>query len=224
MNQSGLSAFPYLKPSLKSKPQLHTAVLMNHQEVDLAFKANMVDARDLVLGHWLLTGAVNQELFAKLQVDAGKTTFASLEILCTPAGAAYAIFCSQLGQFQHRHTLALYENKVIEFLSSASHAPFKVILESSGQTGERMLYHSPLPSEEFIRAQSMCQTIDFEKRSQFIEKLPSVIELLTTLNMMPSLNGESVLEVDVSILLPHQANADNLLDGRFAQGRSSYRH
>ena len=224
MNQSGLSAFPFLKPSIKSKPQLYTAVLMNPHEVDLAFKVDMVDARNLVLGHWLLTGAVNKELFAKLQVDAGKTTFASLEILCTPAGASYAIFCSQLGQFQHRHTLALYENKVIDFLASASRAPFKMILESSGQTGERMLYNSPLPPEEFIRAQSMCRTIDFEKRSQFIEELPSVIELLMTLNMLPSMNGESVLEVDVSILLPHQANADNLLDGRFEQGRSSYRH
>ena len=96
MNQSGLSAFPYLKPSIKSKPQLHTALLMNPQEVDLAFKADMVDARHLVLGHWLLTGAVNQELFAKLQVDAGKTTFASLEILCTPAGAAYASHLHEL--------------------------------------------------------------------------------------------------------------------------------
>jgi len=224
MNQSGLSAFPFLKPSIKTKPQLHTAVLMNPQEVDLAFRVDMVDQRQLVLGHWLLTGAVNQELFAKLRVDSGKNTFAGLEILCTPAGAAYAIVCSQLGQFQHRHTLALYENKVIDFLSSASRVPFKMILESSGRTGERMLYNSPLPPEEFFRAQSMCQTIDFEKRSEFILELPWVIKHLTTLSMMPSMNGESVQEVDVSILLPHQANASSLFDERSAQGDSSYRH
>jgi hypothetical protein len=38
------------------------------------------------------------------------------------------------------------------------------------------------------------------------------------------MNGESVQEVDVSILLPHQANANNLFDERSAQGNSSYRH
>lgn len=224
MNQSGLSAFPFLKPSIKSKPQLHTAVLMNPHEVDLAFKVDMVDARHLVLGHWLLTGAVNHELFAKLRVDAGKNTFAGLEILTTPADAAYAVFCSQLGPFQHRHVLPLYEPKVADFMESASREPFKMFVERSGPTGERMLYKSPLPPEDFIWAHSMCQPTDVQKRSEFILELPALIEHLTSLNMMPSMNGESVLEVDVSILLPHEANDSNLFDERSAQERSSYRH
>ena len=224
MKQSGLSAFPFLKPSVQGKSQPHAAVLMNPHEVDLAFRVDMVDARHFVLGHWLLTGAVNRELFAKLRANVGKNTSAGVEILSTPCDANYAIFCSQLGPFQHRHVLPLYEPKVADFMESAAREQFRVFIECSGSNGERMLYRSPLPPRDFYWAHSMCQTTEVEQRREFIWELPALIEQVTTLDIMPSMNGEPVREVDVSILLPPEAIENTIFDGGCFQERSHYRH
>lgn len=97
MNQSIHRSFPFLKQSAKAKPQLHTAVLMSPLEVDAAFKAESDQTRGLVLGHWMLTGAVNQHMFSALRLDAGRDITGELGIIRTPAGAAYLIVCSELG-------------------------------------------------------------------------------------------------------------------------------
>jgi hypothetical protein len=41
---------------------------------------------------------------------------------------------------------------------------------------------------------------------------------------MPSMNGEPVREVDVSILLPPEAIENTIFDGGCFQERSHYRH
>ena len=38
MNKSTLGAFPFLKPSIQKNPRLHTAVLLNPAEVEVASK------------------------------------------------------------------------------------------------------------------------------------------------------------------------------------------
>jgi hypothetical protein len=89
-----------------------------------------------------IAGAVNPVLFSALRIDAGREIAGELGILCTPAGAAYSILCSQLGIRQHRHILPLYDAKVVAFLSSAIREPFRMCIESAGR--EAASDHAPV--------------------------------------------------------------------------------
>src|SRR2546427_2544738 len=102
MNKSSLNAFPFLKPSTKENPRLHTAVLLNPAEVEVAFKDYPSAARKKLRGHWMLIGAVNGKTYSVLQANASNDVVAQVTVLPTPAGAAYVAFTCQLGTNQHR--------------------------------------------------------------------------------------------------------------------------
>lgn len=202
MNKSSLNAFPFLKPSTKKNPRLHTAVLLNPAEVDVAFKDYPSDARHKLRGLWMLVGAVNGKTYSAFKANAGNDIAAQVRVFPTPAGAAYAVFICQVGAHQHRYVLPLFESKVIELLASATQEPLNIYLESAGELHEGMLYDCPLGPETFIPAQVMCPPIDLQKRADFIFELPTVILQMLTLELMPSLNAQDVRDLDVSILLP----------------------
>ena len=212
MNQTDLHAFPYLQKSKKEKPQLHTAQLLSPQEVEMAFKDDPEANRAQLRGHWLLTGAVNKEMYRALRGDAGREAGAALATLSTASGATYAILCTQLHSLQHRHVLPLYEPKVAQFIESATREPFRMYIEGSGDDGTRMLYTCPLPGEYFLSIRSLCKSIDMTKRLDFIEELPALMKRVATLTALKSLKSSPLTEVDVSILLPRQSAT-----GRFSE-------
>lgn len=225
MKQSIFNAFTYLKPSTQAKPKLHTATLMSPGEVDVAFKDESACTRELVLGHWMLAGAVNQEMFTEMMVDAGKEIAGELGIVTTPAGAAYLILCSELKGRHHRHVLPLYEGKVKEFLRCASREPFRLFIESVRDGHERMLYTSPLEPGLFVEARDMSQQMSFDKCADFVDELPLLIAHVAKIETMRRLRSQPIREVDVSILLPFEAT-----EGRFPvvkvadQGSGAYCH
>ena len=207
MKQSIDKSFRFFKQSTKAKPQLHTAVLMSPLEVDVAFKRESEQTRGLVAGHWMLTGVVNPQMFSALRLDAGRDITGELGIIRTPAGAAYLIVCSELGARQHRHLLPLYEGKVGEFLTDASREPFRMVLESTRDGCERMLYTSPLVPGLFVAARDACQEMNLNRRADFVHELPRLIAYVTQLETMRGLKSQAISEVDVSILLPYEAAA-----------------
>ncbi len=224
MNQSILSAFPFFKSSTQKRPQLHTATLLSPGEVDVAFKDEPAGTRELVLGHWMLAGAVNQEMFSALRLDAGREIAGELGIVTTPAGAAYLIMCSELKGRHHRHVLPLYDAKVADFLRHAAREPFRLFIESVHDGRERMLYTSPLEPELFVASRDMCQQMDRTKHANFVDELPLLIAHVAKLNMMRRLKDEPIREVDVSVLLPSEATAGHLPRVSVSDSGSGYCH
>lgn len=223
MNQSTHNAFLF-QASVEVKPQLHAAVLLSPAEVDVAFKDEPDRARELVIGHWMLTGVVNHSLFTAMRVDAGKDIAGELGIISTSTGAAYLILCSELGVRHHRHVLPLYEPKVKEFLSHATQEPFRLFIESASDCCERMLYTSPLEPGLFVAARDACGEMNVNKRANFIDELPLLIAHVSKLETMRALKSQRIREVDVSILLPYEATAGSFPMVRFADQGSAYRH
>jgi hypothetical protein len=209
MKKSTLGAFPFLKPSTKANPQLHTAVLMNPDEVDAASENHPVEARHKLHGRWMLVGAVNEEMYLAFKAHAGNDIAGQLMVLPTPAGAAYGIVSCQIGAHQHRFILPLFDIKVIKFLASTANESLNVYLESTGELGEGMLYDCSLAPDQIALARTMSKTIACCQLEQFTKELPSVISEMLSLDLMPSLNAEIVLAVDVSVLLPRLRDERN---------------
>jgi hypothetical protein len=205
MKKSTLANFPFLKPSTRNNPQLHTAVLMNPVEVDAASENHPTEVHHKLHGRWMLVGAVNKEMYLAFKANAGNDVATQLNVLPTLAGAAYGIVTSQIGAYQHRFVLPLYNSEVVEFLASTANF-LNVYLESTGELGEGMLYDCSLAPDQIALARTMSKTIDCYQLEQFTKELPSVITEMLSLDLMPSLNAEIVLAVDVSVLLPPPRN------------------
>ena len=150
----------------------------------------------------MLVGAVNGERYSAFKANAGNDIAARFTVFPTPAGAAYAVFACQLGVHQHRFLLPLLDSKVIELLAAESKESINIYLENAGEPDGGMLYNCPLSPEQLIPAQAISQTIDHQKKDEFIRELPSVISEMLSLQLMPSLNAKEVCVVDVSVLLP----------------------
>lgn len=206
MKKSILGAFPFLKPSTKANPQLHTAVLMSSVEVDVASKNYPVEASHKLRGQLMLVGAVNEEMYLMFKLHAGNDIAGQLKVPPTPAGAAYVVVTCQIGTYQHRFVLPLFDSKVVEFLASTANESINIYLESGGDLREGMLYNCLFATDELALARTMCMTIDYRQQDEFTYELPSLLSEMLSVNLMPSLNVERVLAVDVSVLLPRPQN------------------
>lgn len=210
MKKSTVDAFPFLKPSTKKIPRLHTAVLLNPFEVDAVFRDYPSEVRHKLQGLWMLIGAINGKTYSVFKANADNDVAAQVTVFPTPAGAAYVGITCQLGAYQHRFVLPLFESKVADLLASATKEPLNIYLESAGELTEGMLYDCPLRPEAFIPAQIMSRAIGLRKQGDFILELPSLISEMLTLKLIPSLNAAEVLDVDVSVLLPRNEIAGHL--------------
>lgn len=206
MKKTTVGAFPFFKPSTKKNPQLHTAVLMNPVEADAASKNHPVEARHKLHGRWMLVGAVNEEMHLVFKAHADNDVATQLNVLPTPAGAAYGVVTCQIGAHQHRFVLPLVDSKVVEFLASTENESLNVYLESASDLREGMLYDCLLAPDQLALARTMGMTIDHQQQEEFTNELPSLISEMLSLDLMPSLNAEKVLAVDVSVLLPSLQN------------------
>ena len=80
MNKSRLHAFPFLQPSGQKNPRLHTAVVFNPPEVEVAFKNYSSDALQKLRGHWMLIGAVNENTYSAFKANAGDDIVAQITV------------------------------------------------------------------------------------------------------------------------------------------------
>ena len=224
MNKSSLNDFPFLKPSNKKNPRLHTAVLLNPSEVEVAFKDYPSLARHKLRGLWMLIGAINGKTYSVFKTNAGNDVAAQVTVFLTPAGGVYGVVTCQVGAHQHRFVLPWGDSKVIQLLSSATKESLNIYLESAGELREGMLYDCLLTPEQFMPARAMGRAIDHRKQQDFTREFPSVLSEMLTLDLMPSLNAEEVCEVDVSVLLPRNDEGGRVAMNESDSGSGTYGH
>jgi len=224
MFQSSLSAFPFLKPSIKQKPRLHAAKLLNPFQVERGFEDQPDHVRAAIRGSWILVGGVNEDSFAALQAGDVQDIRATAIVIPTQSGAPYLLITFQLAAFQHRFVLPMFYPAVHSFLASVVNDPFRVNLESTGTSLASMLYSVPLPPELFIPAKEICEQVDQRSCQQFLKELPHVIAASSDPELIPSLNKRLVEVVDVSILLPTQLGAGKPDSWGMAVASSTYGH
>ena len=209
MKTSTLGAFPFLKPSTKANPQLRTAVFMNPVEVDAASKNHPTEIHHKLRGQWMLVGAINKMMYSAFAVNAGNDVSTQLKVLSTHSCATYAVVTCQVDSNQHRFVLPLLDSRVIEFLASTANESLNVYLESAGDLREGMLYNCLLTPDLLALACTVGLTIDHRQLEDFTHELPSVIAEMLSMELIPSLNAEKVLAVDVSVLLPQLRDERN---------------
>lgn len=196
------------KRGAKNRSRLHTALIFTPSEVESNFRQFTEEGLAKISGHWMLLGAVNEELYSRLEANGGNDIAAQLVVLPVLSGAKYTVLTCQLGNFQHRFVLPMYETKVVELLTIAITSPLSIYLESTGQVRQGIAYDCPLQSTRFQQARSECQSISTYKKDDYIIEFPSVVSALASTEIVPSLNRETVRDVDVSFYIPRPTLPD----------------
>lgn len=190
------------KRGAKNRSRLHTALIFTPSEVESNFRQFTEAALAKIRGRWMLLGAVNEELYSKLEANGENDIAAQLVVLPIPSGAKYTVLTCQLGHLQHRFVLPMYEPEVVDLLTIATTSPLSIYLESTGQVRQGIAYDCPLHPTRFQQARSECQSMSDGKKDNFIIEFPSVVSALASTEIVPSLNRETVRDVDVSFYLP----------------------
>ncbi|WP_114969880.1 hypothetical protein [Rhodoferax ferrireducens] len=186
----------------RNRSRIHTALILTPSEVESNFHQFGEDGLAKIRGRWMLLGAVNADLFSRLDANGEDDIAAQLLVQPVPSGAKYTVLTCQLGYFQHRFVLPMYEPKVVDLLTIASMSPLSIYLESTGQVRQGMAYDCPLRPMSFQEARSECLSISADKKNDFIIEFPSVVSALASTESVPSLNREIVRDVDASFYLP----------------------
>ena len=169
--------------------------------------ANMSDKqRELLTVQWLLTGTVSKKGFAVLIANTTCDLVTEIRTLQRPSGAAYVLISCQLGNWQHRFVLPLYDARVREYLFDIRE-PLSLQLSCAGSE-EAFIFDYLIPRHELKSILEVGRMIDLKDRNSLFLEWANLIGDMLTPAGIPSLSATHVVrDVDVSALIPEGAGA-----------------
>src|SRR5437870_4226283 len=141
--------------SVEETHAVHTALLVNPSEVYELTYSYQKELRTTLRGCWTLDGIVSDTRFEELRANIGKKVMHEITATTTLAGAAYAVISSQLGNWQHRFLLPLYESKAIEMFAGASKEPLSLHFSSAGEDQGSIFYRRVFSADDYMLVSSV---------------------------------------------------------------------
>jgi len=157
-------------------------------------------------GLWVLNATVRDEIFATLKTNARSGLLTQIAAFPTETGAAYAVLVGQLGTWQHRILLPLYDAKVLGLMKTLASEPLNVRLTSGKGDDDGLLFDYPFPMQDLIGVAAQCVEINFDNSPAFgVEFAVLIAELLNPKSMLSCIPGHAIVDVDVSVLMTQRA-------------------
>jgi len=124
-----------------------------------------------------------------------------------PSGAAYVLISCQLGNWQHRFVLPLYDARVRDYLAVDIQEPLSVQLSSAG-SDDAFIFDCLIPRNELRSVLEVGRMIDLKDRNSLFWEWSNLIGDMLTPAGVPSFSAtQGVRDVDVSALVPEGAGA-----------------
>lgn len=176
--------------------------LMSPDEV-----ANAVAGREnpaySTLHRWTLCGDVSPTGFELLQLlhrnsDANErvTAFSS------PAGHSYVMFTHQVGAFQHRYFVPLYDSKVAQCLEDVTRDG-TLGYSLGGDSHQAIVWRSSLGPRDLLPVKAMCGVVEEGDEEAVLEEYSQLLAEARVPARIPSvLDGVAVRYASVSAIAP----------------------
>jgi len=183
------------------------AILLSPSQVDNCL-ANMSDKqRGQLTVQWLLTGTVSKKRFAGLVANTTSDLVTEITALQRPSGAAYVLISCQLGNWQHRFVLPLYDARVRDYLAVDIREPLSLQLSCAG-SDEAFIFDCLIPRHELKSVLEVGRVIDLKDRDSLFLEWANLLGGMLTPAGIPSFSAKQVVrDVDVSALVPEGARA-----------------
>lgn len=153
------------------------------------------------LDGWFLCGDVSAPMFAAMTETRGACGVSVAALTHARAGN-YVVLTQQLGIFQHRFVLPLFEAPVFEFLASLRAEPLQVAMGDAGEamaavSRARISWHSVEPVVGLLQVAS---EIDI---GEALSGIPDVVAKICEFASIAPVPGQpGVRDLSVSVLVP----------------------
>lgn len=195
-------------------PSLYLARLMSPTEVAHATRDHEPEVRTKLLGRWMLCGDVNSRMFSGLKKHPERLMFRISGFRST-MGGPYAVLTHQQEEQQHRFLLALYDSRVIDWLSSMEREDYGFLL-GNNEASDAVVLVGAAPAAHFRPLRSMC--VDPAAARGLLPELSIAAAAIGALDAIPSLDARfKVTSVSESVLLP-----DPLVGGHAAMESTAH--
>jgi len=219
MKKSRLNAMRLMKSPPRKKFRYFKATLLSPVEVEDVTHNWPSGEREDLQGRWFAHGVVNQKMYAAFQAQLLGDFFASMTVVTSFAGAEYLILTNQTGHLQHRFVFPMYDQKVLDFLASASNQPLNINLSSVDVQNHELRYECLLSDDI-----KLLKTVDSVPENQnfgaFEDELPRFLGDVFNPSLIESVStNQEVREVNVSVLMPTRDSYSRIYEAVSVAGR-----
>lgn len=197
--------------STRVAPGVYFGRLMSPAEVSDSIRNRAEAERQAIGAPWTLCGDVTRDLLELLRSSSLlDTAVERITAFCSPEGANYAVFTNQIGAFQHRFLVPLYDEAAIAFVENLTSCRLAYSL-GGDDTSEAVLWWSQLAPHEVLPLQALCGNLQPEHERRVVQEYPHVVRAMVNAAQVPSTRADvAVKYVTVAAVPPHRALLSNL--------------
>jgi hypothetical protein len=197
--------------STRVAPGIYYGRLMSPEEVGDAIRDRAEAERRAIGAPWTLCGDVTRDLFELLRSSRLlDRAMERISAFSSPEGANYAVFTNQLGAFQHRFLVPLYDEGAIAFVKDLTKCRLAYSL-GGDDTSEAVLWWSQLRPHEVLPLQALCGQLPPEHEGRVAQEYPNIVRAMVNAAQVPSTRADvAVKYVTVAAVPPHRVLLSNL--------------
>lgn len=197
--------------STRVAPGVYFGRLMSPEEVSDAIQNRAEAERRAIGAPWTLCGDVTRDLFELLRssnlLDRATERITAFS---SPEGANYAVFTNQIGAFQHRFLVPLYDEAAMTFVQDLTRRRLAYSL-GGDDTLEALLWWSQLLPHEVLPLQALCGQLPPEQEGRVVQEYPEVVRAMVNAAQVPSTRADvAVKYVTVAAVPPHRVLLSHL--------------
>lgn len=165
---------------------VYIGVLMSPAEVAVATGERPAEL-SRALSRWTLCGDISPSVFELLQVTQMLSGAKErMTAFSSPTGLHYATFTHQVGAFQHRYLVPLFDRRVIQFLEEVS-GDGALGYSLSGESDQAIVWRSVLGARDFMPVKALCSTVPEGQEEQVLEEYSTVLREARDPERIPTL-------------------------------------
>lgn len=192
---------------------VHSVILLNPGEVNELTWGYPKEYRKELRGTWIAHGIVSQEMFTALKTNTSSPVVNELSVSTTLDGAKYAVILTQLGPWQHRFLMPLYESKAIALFTGASRKPLSLFFTSDGGDPGSMFFKDVFEWNFYKQVAAEFSPSSDERNAEFALDLPLAIRGMLLPHVLPSVTDTAVVpKVELSVLIPRSSRVMSTFD------------
>lgn len=209
-----------LEREIQGLRSLHHLILMYPGEVS-EFTWGYSEAQHRqVQKMWVAIGVVTRRFLEALRTAPPNEVRHEITAVATFREGTYGVISTQLGTWQHRFVLPLFERQVIELFTDTSRSPLGLSFSTNDGDVDSVLFCDVFSKADRTSFATRCQVLSDDQYSEFAVEHSSVMWDMMLPHFLPSLfESEVVSTVELSGLVPSSDSLGYLFD--FGYGDAS---
>jgi len=193
----------HLEREIHGLRSVHHLVLMHPGEVSKFTWGYSEAQQRQVRKMWVAHGVVNRDMLEVLRSTPANEVRHELTSIGTSREGTYAVISTQLGTWQHRFILPLFERQVIELFTDVSSSPLGLSFSTNEGDPDSVLICSVFSKADRLTLANRCLVLSDDRCSEFAAEHASVMWDMMLPHFLPSLfEREVVSTVELSGLVP----------------------